>query len=89
MQAQKTDTLGRATSHYIAPRAGVKPTAREIRWLKHVERHGPQSSQFLFELTRDTHRCKDTALRDLQKLRAGGTKIGVIRPGRAGEGYNN
>ena len=48
------------------------PTNREIRWLKHIERHGPQSSQYLFELTRDTHRCKDTALRQMQKLRAGG-----------------
>ncbi|WP_244520850.1 replication-relaxation family protein [Aliiruegeria lutimaris] len=68
----QTDSLGRATFHHIAPRAGVRPTEREIRWLKHIERHGPQSSLFLYELTRDTHRCCDTALRDLQKLRAGG-----------------
>lgn len=40
--------------------------------MKHIERHGPQNSQFLFELTLDTHRCKDTALRQMQKLRAGG-----------------
>ncbi|MEL7127919.1 MAG: replication-relaxation family protein [Pseudomonadota bacterium] len=50
----------------------MRPTPRALRWFKHIERHGPQSSEFLYELTRDTHRCKDTALRDLQKLRAGG-----------------
>jgi len=50
----------------------VRPTPREIRWLKHIERHGPQSSTYLYELTRDTHTCRDTALRQLQKLRAGG-----------------
>lgn len=67
-----TDSLGRATFHYIAPRNDVRPTAREIRWLRHIERHGPQSSEYLYELTRDTHSCKDTALRQMQKLRAGG-----------------
>lgn len=72
MTQPQTDSLGRATFHQIAPLSGVRPTEREIRWLKHIERHGPQSSQFLFELTQDTHRCKDTALRDLKKLRAGG-----------------
>jgi hypothetical protein len=50
----------------------VIPTEREIRWFKHIERHGPQSSQSLYELTRDTHRCKDTAMRQMQKLRTGG-----------------
>ncbi len=68
----KLDRLGRATFHHIAAQSGVCPTNREIRWLKHIERHGPQSSVHLFELTRDTHRCLDSALRDLQKLRAGG-----------------
>ena len=68
----KTDSLGRSTFHHIAPQAGVRPTNREIRWLKHIERHGPQSSQYLYELTRETHRCKDTALRQMTKLRAGG-----------------
>tara|TARA_R100000750_G_scaffold62842_1_gene58477 strand:- start:8504 stop:9403 length:900 start_codon:yes stop_codon:yes gene_type:complete len=69
---KQTDALGRATFHHIAPVADVRVTEREIRWLKHIERHGPQSSQYLFELTRDTHRCKDTALRAMQKLRAAG-----------------
>jgi len=69
---KQTDALGRATFHAIAPIASVCPTAREIRWLKHIERHGPQSSPHLYELTRDTHRCKDTSLRQMQKLRAGG-----------------
>lgn len=68
----QTDSFGRSTFHHIAPQTGVRPTNREIRWLKHIERHGPQSSQYLYELTRDTHRCKDTALRQMQKLRAGG-----------------
>lgn len=72
MTLAKTDSLGRATFHHIERRTDVRPTEREIRWFKHIERHGPQSSEFLFELTRETHRCKDTALRDMQKLRAGG-----------------
>ena len=72
MQTSHTDRLGRATFHHIAPRDNVRPTPREIRWLKHIERHGPQSSTYLYELTRDTHSCRDTALRQLQKLRAGG-----------------
>lgn len=69
---QITDALGRATFHHIAPQRGVRPTNRDVRWFKHIERHGPQSSQALYELTRDTHQCKDTALRQMQKLRAGG-----------------
>ena len=72
MNFNKTDSLGRATFHHIGRRSDVRPTEREIRWLKHIERHGPQSSEFLFELTRDTHCSKDTALRDMQKLRAAG-----------------
>lgn len=69
---KQTDSLGRATFHHIAPLADVRPTAREIRWLKHIERHGPLSSAHLHALTAETHRCKDTSLRQLQKLRAGG-----------------
>lgn len=69
---KQSDCLGRSTFHHIAPQAGVRPTNREIRWLRHIERHGPQSSQYLYELTRETHRCKDTALRQMTKLRAGG-----------------
>lgn len=72
MQELQTDRLGRATFHHIRQQVGVRPTARELRWFKHIERHGPQSSQFLYDLTRDTHRCRDTALRAMQKLRAGG-----------------
>jgi hypothetical protein len=56
----------------IASPDAVYPTNREVRWLKHLERHGPQSSVFLHELTRDTHRCKDATLRQLQHLRLGG-----------------
>jgi hypothetical protein len=67
----KLDAIERATFHHIAAQGGVCPTNREVRWLKHIERHGPQSSVYLYELTKNTHRCKDTALRDLQKLRAG------------------
>ena len=66
------DAIGRATFAHIAPQEGVRPTARELRWLKFIERHGPQPSDLLHALTRDTHRCKDTSLRALQRLRAGG-----------------
>lgn len=68
---KETDSLGRATFHHIATQDGVCPTNREVRWLKHIERHGPQSSVYLYELTKNTHRSQDQALRDLQKLRAG------------------
>ncbi len=68
----QTDKLGRATFHHIAQQRVTHLTNREVRWLKHIERHGPQSSVYLHELTKDTHRSKDTALRQLQKLRAGG-----------------
>lgn len=70
MTRAQTDRLGRAIFHQIEAYKDLRPTERQIRWFKHIERHGPQSSEFLYELTRDTHRCKDTALRDLQKLRA-------------------
>ncbi|WP_108814372.1 replication-relaxation family protein [Loktanella sp. Alg231-35] len=50
----------------------VRPTDRELRWFAQIDRHGPQSSAFLFEATRDTHRCKDTALRRMQALREAG-----------------
>ncbi len=69
---QTTDTLGRATFHHIEKRRGIQPTPREIRWLKHIERHGPQSSVYLHALTKNTHRDPDTSRRQLQKLRAGG-----------------
>jgi len=50
----------------------VRPTVRELRWLAQIDRHGPQSSEFLYEATRDTHRCRDTSLRRLQALREAG-----------------
>lgn len=52
--------------------ADLIPTTRELRWFAHIDRHGPQASAFLYEQTRDTHRCKDTALRRLQALRDAG-----------------
>ena len=64
------DALGRSTFHAIAPRDDVTPNERDLRWFKHLERHGPLSSQQLIAWTADTHRCKDTALRRLQALRA-------------------
>ena len=67
----QTDTIKRATFQNIASQDAVRPTNREVRWLKQIERHGPQSSVYLYELTRDTHSCKDTALRQMQHLRAG------------------
>jgi hypothetical protein len=69
---EKLDTLGRATFHHIASHEAVRPTNRELRWLSHIERHGPQSSVALLDLTSDTHRCRDTGLRSLQRLRSGG-----------------
>lgn len=69
---EKLDALGRATFHHIASHVAVRPTNRELRWLSHIERHGPQSSVALLDLTSDTHRCRDTGLRSLQRLRAGG-----------------
>jgi len=50
----------------------LRPTDRELRWLAQIDRHGPQSSEFLFESTRDTHVCRDTALRRMQTLREAG-----------------
>jgi len=50
----------------------VRPTVRELRWFAHIDRHGPQSSEFFYEVTRDTHRCRDTSLRRLQILREAG-----------------
>ena len=47
-------------------------TDRELRWLRHIEIHGPQSSEYLLELVAPTHRCRDTGLRTLQKLRETG-----------------
>jgi len=44
-------------------------TDRELRWLRHIAIHGPQSSEFLLEVCADTHRCRDTGLRALQRLR--------------------
>ena len=67
----QTATIRRATFQNIASQDAVRPTNREVRWLKQIERHGPQSSVYLYELTRDTHSCKDTALRQMQHLRAG------------------
>ena len=60
----------RSTFHRIAYRDDITPTERDTRWFKHLERHGPLSSTQLIAWTADTHRCKDTALRRLQALRA-------------------
>ena len=60
------------TSQTAKQHTSLKPTPRELRWFAHIDRHGPQSSEFLYELTRDTHLCKDTALRRLQALREAG-----------------
>ncbi|WP_108816097.1 replication-relaxation family protein [Loktanella sp. Alg231-35] len=53
-------------------RIDLSPTDRELRWFAQMDRHGPQSSEFLYECTRDTHRCRDTALRRMQALREAG-----------------
>jgi len=41
---------------------------RAFTWLSWINRHGPLPSTYLYEITRDTHRCKDTALRQMQTL---------------------
>lgn len=64
--------MNRSLSSPPHSRLDVRPTARERRWFAQIDRHGPQSSEFLYEVTRDTHRCKDTALRRLQALREAG-----------------
>jgi len=84
---KQTDSIGRATFHHIAPQRVTSLTNREVRWLKHIERHGPQSSVYLHELTKETHRGKDTTLRQLQKLRAGGF-LNLPRQQRATEFAN-
>ncbi len=67
----KLDAIGRATFHHIAAQPAVRVTNRELLWLTHINRHGPQPSTALHDLTASTHRCKDTTLRALQRLRAG------------------
>jgi hypothetical protein len=68
----KLDAIGRATFHHIAAQPAVRVTNRELLWLAHINRHGPQPSTALHYMSADTHRCKDTTLRALQRLRAGG-----------------
>lgn len=68
----KTDALCRATFHSITQRDDVTPTSRDVRWMKHIERHGPLKSSHLLDFVSDTHRCRDTGLRRLQALRAAG-----------------
>lgn len=47
-------------------------TERDRAWIDLIHRHGPLDSELLFEATRSTHRCKDSALRRLQHLREQG-----------------
>jgi hypothetical protein len=70
---KRKDTLGRTTFHSIdKPERILRPNDRDRQWFKQIERHGPQSSVYLYEATKGTHRCKDTALRRLKELRAAG-----------------
>lgn len=50
----------------------LRPTARDLIWLSHIQLHGPQSSRYLFELTKHSHKCLDTSLRRLHHLRLAG-----------------
>lgn len=43
-------------------------TPRALTWLEWINRHGPLSSSYLYEISSDTHRCKDSALRQMQAL---------------------
>lgn len=47
-------------------------TARELRWMRHLAIHGPLPSTQLLDLVSDTHRCRDTGLRTLKRLRDAG-----------------
>ena len=73
MKETSTDRLRRATFRHITPISNVRPTPREVRWLKHIERHGPQSSQYLYELTRGgrnlilTAMAADSLIRDTRR----------------------
>jgi hypothetical protein len=67
LHATPRATFGHITEHSIA-----RPTNRELSWLAHINRHGPQPSTALHDLTAATHRCRYTSLRALQRLRAGG-----------------
>jgi hypothetical protein len=62
----------RAAFGHIAEHNVTRLTNRELSWLAHINRHGPQPSTALYDLTATTHRCRDTSLRSLQRLRAGG-----------------
>lgn len=53
-------------SNRRAPLPGLTP--RAIKWLEWINRHGPLPSSYLYEISSDTHRCKDTALRQMQTL---------------------
>lgn len=53
-------------------RLHLRPTARDLIWLSHIQLHGPQSSRYLFALTKRSHKCLDTSLRRLQQLRLAG-----------------
>lgn len=61
--------LARMTRSQSHVRNTLVPLARDLRFLTQIDCHGPQSSEFLYELTRDTHRCKDSTLRRIQALR--------------------
>ncbi|MEL7117393.1 MAG: replication-relaxation family protein, partial [Pseudomonadota bacterium] len=55
---------------HVANRRAPLPrlTPRAVKWLERINRHGPLPSSYLYGITRDTHRCKDTALRQMQTL---------------------
>ena len=64
------DKLGRwlFSEHTTRPIADFKPNTRQVRWLQFINLHGPQSSMYLFECTKSTHKCPDNARRMLRQL---------------------
>lgn len=64
------DRLGRwlFTSHTTTPDKNFRPDGRQIRWMQFLNLHGLSSSNYLHELTRDTHRCPQTSRRMLRRL---------------------
>lgn len=49
-----------------------KPNKRMVEWLRFINLHGPQSSLYLFEYTRPTHRSYDGAKDALYRMWKGG-----------------
>lgn len=67
------DKLGREKfSPYPLSRIEMTPNARQLRWLQFINLHGPLSSHYLYELTKDVGTNFDNNSRYLKALFRGG-----------------